>query len=123
MSPLPLVMVFALAAAPPLPTAKEKERDQLRKVITGVIDRSPLKNARISVQVRSLDDGSVVFAQGADELLNPASNVKLFTAAAALVKLGPDYRFETEFLTDNEYRAGNARVLYVRGHGDPTITT
>jgi D-alanyl-D-alanine carboxypeptidase/D-alanyl-D-alanine-endopeptidase (penicillin-binding protein 4) len=123
MSPLPLILVFALAAAPSTPSAKEKERDQLRKVITGVIERSPLRNARISVQVRSLDDGSVVFAQGADELLNPASNVKLFTGAAALVKLGPDYRFETEFLTDSDYREGKARTLYVRGHGDPTITT
>ncbi len=123
MSPFALVMAFALAAAPPSPGAKEKERDQLRKVIIGVIERSPLKNARISVQVRSLDDGSVVFAQGQDELLNPASNVKLFTAAASLAKLGPDYRFETEFLTDSDSRNGMTRNLYVRGRGDPTITT
>ncbi len=124
MGSLPLVLLLALAAAaPPSPAAKDKERDALRKVITGVIERSPLKNARISVQVRSLDDGSVIFAQGAEELLNPASNVKLFTAAASLAKLGPDYRFETEFLTDADYKDGKARTLYVRGHGDPTITT
>lgn len=93
-----------------------------------VIERSPLKNARITVQIRSLDDGSVVFAQHADELLNPASNVKLFTAAAALARLGPDYRFDTEFLTDNEskdsiLKDGKVKVLYVRGKGDPTLTT
>lgn len=93
-----------------------------------VIERSPLKNARITVQIRSLDDGSVVFAQHADELLNPASNVKLFTAATALARLGPDYRFDTEFLTDFESRDsilkdGKVKVLYVRGKGDPTLTT
>lgn len=124
MSPLPLVMLLALSASPSVaPSGKEKEREALRKVITGVIERSPLRNARLSVQVRSLDDGSVIFAQGADELLNPASNVKLFTGAAALAKLGPDYRFETEFLTDNEIKDGKAKVLYVRGRGDPTVTT
>lgn len=125
MSPLPLVLCLALTAAPPAaaPSGKEKEREALRKVITGVIERSPLRNARISVQVRSLDDGSVIFSQGSEELLNPASNVKLFTAAASLAKLGPDYRFETEFLTDNEFKEGKAKVLYVRGRGDPTITT
>lgn len=123
MSPLPLMMLFALAVAPPAPGAKEKERDQLRKAIAGVIERSPLKNARISVQVRSLDDGSIVFGRGSEELLNPASNVKLYTAATALARLGPDYRFETEFLTDSEYKDGKAKVLYVRGHGDPTFST
>ncbi len=123
MGSLPLVLLLALAAVPPAPAAKDKERDALRKVITGIIERSPLKNARISVQVRSLDDGSIIFAQGAEELLNPASNVKLFTAAASLAKLGPDYRFETEFLTDPSYKDGKAQTLYVRGHGDPTITT
>src|SRR4051812_48002393 len=123
MSPLPLMIAFALVAAPVSSPNKEKERDQLRKAISGVIERSPLKNARISVQVRSLEDGSVVFAQGADDLLNPASNVKLYTAAAALAKLGPDYRFETEFLTDSEYKDGHAKTLFVRGHADPTVST
>ncbi|MBS1149109.1 MAG: D-alanyl-D-alanine carboxypeptidase [Myxococcaceae bacterium] len=123
MSPLPLVVLFALLAAPPAPSAKEKEREQLRRAITGVIERSPLRTARISVQVRSLEDGSVVFSQGADELLNPASNVKLFTAAAALARLGPDYRFETEFLTDHDFKDGKTRTLYVRGRGDPTLST
>lgn len=121
MSPVPLLVAIALAVSPP--SAKEKEREQLKKVILGVIERSPLKTARISVQVRSLEDGSVIYAQGSEELLNPASNVKLFTAAAALTRLGPDYRFETEFLTESDYKEGKAKTLYVRGHGDPTITT
>ncbi len=108
------------------PAAKERDREQLRKVMAGIIARTPLKDARLSVQVVSLDDGSVVFAQGDGELLNPASNVKLFTSAAALSKLGPDYRFETEFLVEPDFREardGKARVLYVKGKGDPTMTT
>ena len=69
----------------------------------------------------SLLDGSVVYARNADELLNPASNVKLVTAAAALSRLGADFRFETEFLLDGGL--GERPRLYVRGKGDPTMTT
>ncbi len=88
-----------------------------------VLEKSSLRNARVSVQVRSLEDGAVVFSRDPDELLNPASNVKLFTAAAAISRLGPEYRFETEFLVDQEFKDGKARTLYVRGRGDPSITT
>jgi serine-type D-Ala-D-Ala carboxypeptidase/endopeptidase (penicillin-binding protein 4) len=99
------------------------DREALRRALTDVLGRSPLKSARTSIQVQSLEDGAVVLAQNADDLLNPASNVKLVTAAACLFTLGPEYRFETEFLTDGELIGGRARTLYVRGKGDPSITT
>jgi serine-type D-Ala-D-Ala carboxypeptidase/endopeptidase (penicillin-binding protein 4) len=118
-----LLILAALTAAAPTPAQKAKDREALKAAINQVIERSPLKAARISVQVKSLDDGTVVFARNADELLNPASNVKLVTAAAALGKLGLEYRFDTEFLTDNEFKDGKTKNLYVRGKGDPTITT
>jgi serine-type D-Ala-D-Ala carboxypeptidase/endopeptidase (penicillin-binding protein 4) len=120
------VVSVALLATPP--AQKAEERDALKKALLSLIDRSPLKNARLTVQIRSLDDGSVVFAQNPDELLNPASNVKLFTAATALARLGPDYRFDTDFLVDPESREsmardGKVKALFVRGRGDPTLTT
>jgi D-alanyl-D-alanine carboxypeptidase/D-alanyl-D-alanine-endopeptidase (penicillin-binding protein 4) len=105
------------------PASKAQAREALRRAMQSVIDSSPLGAARVTVQVMSLDDGEVVFARDADELLNPASNVKLFTAAAALALLGPEYRFETEFFTPPDFKDGKAKILYVRGKGDPTITT
>jgi serine-type D-Ala-D-Ala carboxypeptidase/endopeptidase (penicillin-binding protein 4) len=118
------VVVWALSAqAAPDAKARATEREALKRALTSVIETSTLKGARVTVQVRSLDDGSIVFSRDGDELLNPASNVKLFTAAAALTTLGPDFRFETDFLTDAELKEGKAKVLYVRGRGDPTITT
>jgi serine-type D-Ala-D-Ala carboxypeptidase/endopeptidase (penicillin-binding protein 4) len=41
-------------------------------------------------------DGTPVFAADADRALLPASTQKLFVAAAALGRLGPDFRFTTE---------------------------
>jgi serine-type D-Ala-D-Ala carboxypeptidase/endopeptidase (penicillin-binding protein 4) len=118
-----------LAAAPDIaPTKpsleqKNSDREALKKTLSQVIETSTLKNARVSVAVKSLDDGTLVFARDADELLNPASNVKLYTAATALAVLGTEYRYETEFLTDDVLKQGKAKFLFVRGKGDPTITT
>src|SRR5262245_56214248 len=39
--------------------------------------------------------GEVLFEQNADRYFVPASNMKLFTTALALAKLGPDFRFRT----------------------------
>ncbi|WP_309890535.1 D-alanyl-D-alanine carboxypeptidase/D-alanyl-D-alanine-endopeptidase [Archangium sp.] len=102
---------------------KRAEREALKASLMQVLQREPLNASRVGVHMMSLDDGSVVFSHNADELLNPASNVKLVTSAAALVALGPEYRFETEFLVEQESDGFKAKTLYVRGKGDPSVTT
>lgn len=102
---------------------KRAEREALKASLMQVLQRDPLNASRVGVHMMSLDDGSVVFSHNADELLNPASNVKLVTSAAALVALGPEYRFETEFLVEQESDGFKAKTLYVRGKGDPSVTT
>ncbi len=118
-----VALLTLLVASSALANAKEKDREALKKALAELVKRSPLSTARISVQVYSLDDDEVVYAENADELVNPASNVKLVTAAAALSHLGLEYRYETEFLTDAELKQGKAKLLFVRGKGDPSITT
>ena len=60
-------------------------------------------------------DGNELVAQNADEPFVPASVTKIVTAWLALEVLGADYRFQTRFYLDK------ARVLYVRGDGDPFL--
>jgi D-alanyl-D-alanine carboxypeptidase/D-alanyl-D-alanine-endopeptidase (penicillin-binding protein 4) len=115
---LALAPVWASAA-----DSKKADREALKKALVEVIKRSPLASARISVQVQSLEDGAIILTQSSEELLNPASNVKLFTAATALATLGSDYHFDTEFLTESSLEKGKTDILYVRGKGDPTVTT
>ncbi|WP_328707112.1 D-alanyl-D-alanine carboxypeptidase/D-alanyl-D-alanine endopeptidase [Citreicoccus inhibens] len=113
-----------IARAAPAPADKRAEREALKNALLQVLQRSPLKMSRVGMHMQSLDDGSVVFTHNADELLNPASNVKLVTSAAALATLGPEYRFDTEFLVEPELPAdGKVKTLFVRGKGDPTMTT
>ncbi|HET9450952.1 MAG TPA: D-alanyl-D-alanine carboxypeptidase/D-alanyl-D-alanine-endopeptidase, partial [Aggregicoccus sp.] len=125
---LALVLSLGASAAPPAPLSvspalKAAEREALKATLLEVLERQPLKQSHVSIHLQSLDDGTVVFARNADDLLNPASNVKLVTAAAALVTLGPEYRFDTEFLVEPELAHGRAKTLYVRGKGDPSMTT
>lgn len=113
----------AQAASPAQQAAKKADREELRLVLQQILERPALRNARTGLVVHSLDTGEVVYSQNPDELLNPASNVKLITAAVALARLGPDYRFETEFFSEGELQNGKTKTLYVRGKGDPSLTT
>lgn len=83
-----------------------------------------LKGAIAGVSIRTASTGDLIYSYNGETRLTPASNLKLFTAAAALTTLGKDYTFQTELHTDGEIKwhvlIGN---LYIKGKGDPTITT
>ncbi len=87
----------------------EALREEIEAAIARIDDR-----AQVSVHIRDLENGRVLFDYYGDSLLNPASNNKLLTSSAALDLLGPDYTFDTRVLL-----AGD--VLYLVGTGDPTI--
>ncbi|MCM2334882.1 MAG: D-alanyl-D-alanine carboxypeptidase/D-alanyl-D-alanine-endopeptidase, partial [Anaeromyxobacteraceae bacterium] len=123
---LPVLLAALLAAAPPARGAPEGGGSPLAAGLDDLVLNGPLAEARAGVCVASLDTGAVLYARGADQLLNPASNVKLFTAAAALARLGPEHRFDTEVSTDAASAGlpgGQAKVLYLRGKGDPSLVT
>ncbi len=76
------------------------------------------------VRVESLDRaGEVLFAHGADQLMVPASNMKILTLAAAADRLGWNHTFATTVrATSGIGPDGTLRGdLVVRGSGDPTI--
>ena len=74
------------------------------------------------VEVRSLDTGERLFQLDSGRLMMPASNMKIFTTAAAAEILGWDHRFRTTLETAAPVEAGVLKGdLFVRGGGDPTI--
>ncbi len=76
----------------------------------------------VSVAVRDATTGEALYERSTGQRLNPASNMKLFTSAAAMHALGPDYRFTTDLLGSGRLRGGALRSdLFLRGGGDPTM--
>ena len=63
----------------------------------------------------STPDGSPLMSIQADQSLVPASILKVFTALAALRTMGPDYRYITEFYSDD------SQDLIIKGYGDPLL--
>ena len=92
--------------------------------IDALIDQPRFSGASWGIAVVSLDSGHTLFAHRADQLLQPASTAKLFTAALSLSTLGPEYRMPTRLLASGRIAHGRLHgdlVLY--GTGDPTLGT
>lgn len=83
---------------------------------------SQLGSSNISVSVRAIETGQVIYENNGDIGIKPASTLKLLTAASALEILGENYRFTTKIYYDGEIQNqvlnGN---IYVKGGGDPTL--
>lgn len=76
------------------------------------------------VAVASLDDGRVLYSHRADQLLQPASTAKLYTAALSLATLGESYRIPTRLLARDTIKNGRLDgPLILYGMGDPTLGT
>jgi len=78
---------------------------------------------RLSISVVDASSGAPLFQHAADVPLNPASNMKLVTAAAALARLGPEFRMRTGLYGkfDGEPGRGEAAMVVLRGFGDPSL--
>src|SRR6266545_309690 len=56
---------------------------ELDAALRAIVAAAPLAGARAGIFVADVESGQVLFARDPDVLLNPASNVKLVTSAAA----------------------------------------
>jgi D-alanyl-D-alanine carboxypeptidase/D-alanyl-D-alanine-endopeptidase (penicillin-binding protein 4) len=92
--------------------------------IRAFLDASPVaRTAFWGVQIVDLDQHRVVFDLNPNRLFLPASNAKLFSTAMALMRLGPDYRFQTRVLADRAPdQAGCVAWLRIVGGGDPNLS-
>ena len=114
-SPEPAVPAPKIAPATTLP--------ELQTKISEILAKPELSSAMVGVKIVSLDTGRVLFEENANKLLRPASNMKLYTVAAALDRLSPDYRFVTSvYATTPPDASGVVRGnLTIYGRGDPSI--
>lgn len=80
--------------------------------------------ALVGVDVKSMQYGDILYAKNEQHMFTPASIMKIMTAEAALLYLGPHYTFPTTLLTDAQ--GTNKGVIngnvYLVHSGDPTLT-
>jgi D-alanyl-D-alanine carboxypeptidase/D-alanyl-D-alanine-endopeptidase (penicillin-binding protein 4) len=65
----------------------------------------------------------VLFSRKGGRMRILASNSKLFTASTALSRFGPDGRLQTTAWSSDPISDGISQGLYLRGGGDPTLST
>src|SRR5688572_21438925 len=85
-----------------------------------LVAASGLTARDVGVHVLDVGAGTALFAHNPDAMLNPASNAKIVTAAAALAGLHLEYRWLTSVhaRTDGGIVSGS---IYLRGVGGPRV--
>lgn len=111
----PLLLAFSL----PLVASAQNWQGQ----VDAIIDDEVFDDAHWGVHVIDLNTGETVYARNAQKNFVPASVMKLFSTAAVLDGLGPDFRYTTTLYLDGTVQDSVLTGhLVVRGSGDPTIS-
>ena len=121
-----LFLLFCLAVlnscgvkSSPTPIKPIEPIRELGGEIETILGDPLLAASNVGVKVVSLSSGNVLYEKDGDKLYHPASTMKLITAAAALVKLGPNYRFRTTLYADGIEDGSVIGDVYLKGRGDP----
>ena len=114
----------ASKAAPRATWSAPRGVDALASAV-GTALASHTRNGGWGAIIVSLTRGDTLFAQNADEMMQPASTMKMYTSAVALDRFGPDFTFHTPVLRDGVVGPDGALAgnLYLRGVGDPSLSS
>src|SRR5881409_1784052 len=85
---------------------------------------TPTSKGEWGLLIVDAESGNTLYEQNADKYFVPASNMKLFTTALALAKLGPEYRFHTTLETRGTISSEGVLSgdLALVGRGDPNLS-
>jgi serine-type D-Ala-D-Ala carboxypeptidase/endopeptidase (penicillin-binding protein 4) len=99
----------------PVTTTKQICPAQLSSAINTIINHPQFSRVRWGILIKTLSSEKILYSQDSQKYFISASNMKLFTTAAALQKLGAYFRIRTSI-----YDESNG-VLRVVGRGDPSL--
>jgi D-alanyl-D-alanine carboxypeptidase/D-alanyl-D-alanine-endopeptidase (penicillin-binding protein 4) len=128
-----MIACVALAQKPKVPTNQpglqkqsalsKKQSAKFAARADALLGTGPTGKGEWGLLVADAQTGETLYQQNADRYFVPASNMKLFTTALALTKLGPDYRFHTTLETTGTISNGvlTGNVVLV-GRGDPNLS-
>jgi D-alanyl-D-alanine carboxypeptidase/D-alanyl-D-alanine-endopeptidase (penicillin-binding protein 4) len=108
------------AASDELPTGR------FSRPIKKLIEESPaVQRGRVGYEFVDAVTGEVLAKEDSERFFTPASNTKLYTTALALVKLGQNFKFQTQLATSGPWRPGQIVLsdLELIGGGDPELSS
>lgn len=104
------------------PKTNDPLEQELVERLDAVLGAGGMKSARNGVLVVDARTGRVVYSAGAERQLNPASNVKLVSTAAAIAALGADWTYETKLVGAAPDATGKiAGDVWLLGSWDPSL--
>jgi D-alanyl-D-alanine carboxypeptidase/D-alanyl-D-alanine-endopeptidase (penicillin-binding protein 4) len=113
---------IVLGGDPPARPVPSHRNRALDKRVDRILATSDARRGNWGIEVVDPASGKAIYARDAERLFLPASNLKMFTTAAALEKLGPGYVFHTTVESDAAPdAAGRVENLYLVGRGDPNL--
>ncbi|MGC1483269.1 MAG: D-alanyl-D-alanine carboxypeptidase/D-alanyl-D-alanine-endopeptidase [Candidatus Acidiferrum sp.] len=89
-----------------------------------LLDAAPARKGEWGLLIADARTGETLYEKNGDSYFVPASNMKLFTTALALARLGPEYRFHTTLETRGTVSSSgtlSGDVMLV-GRGDPNLS-
>jgi serine-type D-Ala-D-Ala carboxypeptidase/endopeptidase (penicillin-binding protein 4) len=104
--------------------ATKKATAKFAARVTALLGAAPASKGEWGLLILDSESGETLYDQNADRYFVPASNMKLFTTALALAKLGPEYRFHTTLetwgsISDEGVLRGDVALV---GRGDPNLS-
>jgi serine-type D-Ala-D-Ala carboxypeptidase/endopeptidase (penicillin-binding protein 4) len=117
-----LSLTPALSQQPAPANTKPATLAELQERITELFDQPKFSSARWGARIITTD-GRIIFERDADKAFMPASNMKLYTTAAALDAFGPKFRIKTSVYATTQIEKGVLHGdLIFYGRGDPNLS-
>ncbi|MCF7922266.1 MAG: D-alanyl-D-alanine carboxypeptidase/D-alanyl-D-alanine-endopeptidase [Candidatus Marinimicrobia bacterium] len=110
--------------ATPLPRSQfmRTPQQQVAFEIDTLLNQAPTTMGWWGVKIQYATTGEVIYERNSAKMFMPASNEKMYTTAAALCLLGPQYHYATDFVTNGNMDENGVLNgdLIIKGSGDPT---
>src|SRR6266700_804982 len=105
-------------------TASKKATAKFASRAEALLGTMPTNKGEWGLLIVDAESGETLYEQNADKYFVPASNMKLFSTAMALAKLGPEYRFRTTLETQGTISSEGVLNgdLALVGRGDPNLS-
>lgn len=115
-----LATICLFLALTPAAYAQKLDTSGVDRAVQKVMAFDALQKSKVGIVAVDVETNELVYAMNADEPFNPASNMKLLTAAAALETMGPEHVFVTRLGAKGDGPTIDG-PLYLEGGGDPLL--